>query len=262
MMRPTVASPLAKCEKKRSICHAQAHMTCAEFGLWEQYRKLAHTSGQMFETTLNTAERFAGESRSSIYRLRSRLIDKGWLVVIKKAKRTKNGQLSSVVCRVMDHDQWTQNSKNIAKYPCKKPCPEMSKEALSPCPEMKSALPRNGIEPCPEMGSRFEEESGLKKKQIEDSASAPLSLNKTIKSDAEKNAKHVKSTPCPEMSKVRNLPCPEMSKASLPADPFPALAWDTHCKDWGARRGINRALTLDEITELQRRNRLRVLPSE
>jgi hypothetical protein len=90
-------------------CFEQAHMTCAEFGLWVQYQKLAYKTGRLYCDGRRTAERFSGESKDHIYRLRRSLAKKGWLEVIKGSERDKNTQRVTVTeFRVLDHAAWTR----------------------------------------------------------------------------------------------------------------------------------------------------------
>src|ERR1700685_1818150 len=88
-------------------CFEQAHMTCAEFGLWVQYQKLAYKSGRLFCDGRRTAERFFKESKDHIYRLRRSLVTKGWLEVVKGSERDKKTQRVTVTeFRVLDHAAW------------------------------------------------------------------------------------------------------------------------------------------------------------
>jgi hypothetical protein len=88
-------------------CFEQAHMTCAEFGLWVQYQKLSYTSGRLYCDGRRTAERFSGESKDHIYRLRRLLVEKGWLEVVKGSERDKKTQRVTVTeFKVLDHAAW------------------------------------------------------------------------------------------------------------------------------------------------------------
>jgi hypothetical protein len=98
-------------------CFEQAHMTCAEFGLWVQYQKLAYKSGRLFCDGRRTAERFKGESKDHIYRLRRSLVANGWLEVVKGSERDKTTQRVTVTeFRVLDHAAWV---KKHGKKSCK-----------------------------------------------------------------------------------------------------------------------------------------------
>lgn len=199
-----MASPLAKFEKKSS-CHTQQHLSCAEFGLWEQYRKLSFTSGQLFEAVEHTAERFAEESRSSIYRLRSKLAKKGWLVIAKKSKRGKNGQLSPTIFRVLDHEEWVEKHGTTE---CRTPVPEVKLGGSSPVPEMKSTSSKSEIDPVPKVERRFEINHSEKKAGLKIPHSS--SFDNFSLSDAEQNAQHVKQAPVPEMKQVGPEPVPKV----------------------------------------------------
>lgn len=99
------------------VCFEQAHMTCAEFGLWVQYKKLSYASGRLFCDGRKTAERFEGESKDHIYRLRKSLIEKGWLVPTKHSGTDKKtGRRTAAEFTVLDHPQWT---KRHGKAKCK-----------------------------------------------------------------------------------------------------------------------------------------------
>lgn len=99
------------------VCFEQAHMTCAEFGLWVQYKKLSHASGRLFCDGRKTAERFEGESKDHIYRLRKSLIEKGWLVPTKHSGTDKKtGRRTAAEFTVLDHQQW---AKKQGKMKCK-----------------------------------------------------------------------------------------------------------------------------------------------
>src|ERR1700722_13745042 len=89
-------------------CYEQAHMNCAQFGLWNLYRALSYTSKTLFTDGRTTAERFAGESKSGIYRLRKELENNGWIEETKESKRTKGGTYSATQFRVLTHEQWTK----------------------------------------------------------------------------------------------------------------------------------------------------------
>jgi hypothetical protein len=235
-----VANPLAKFVKKQSVCHAQSHMTCAEFGLWEQYRKLSHATNQMFEATENTAARFSGESRSSIYRLRSRLVEKGWLVVVKKSKRGKSGRPSATIFQVLDHDQW---EKTNVKSDCKTssnnellPVPEMEPEALLPVPEVKSSSSRSGILPVPKVEHRFEKNQIENKSRIEKPPTKTLSKNLPTL-NADQNAKHVKLAPVPEMKLVDSTPVSEMEPVRTLSEVLDLLGNERAMKLYNRTRG-------------------------
>jgi hypothetical protein len=130
-------------------CFEQAHMTCAEFGLWVQYQKLAYKSGILYCDGRRTAERFGSESKSSIYRLRRSLIDKGWLEVIKESKRGEGGTYSPAEFKVLNHEQWTKKHG-------KKHCKTSIFEGLAPVPStgtLNSTCPKYGNAPVPSTGT-------------------------------------------------------------------------------------------------------------
>jgi hypothetical protein len=130
-------------------------MTCAEFGLWVQYRKLSFGSGRLFCDGRRTAERFSGESKDHIYRLRKSLVNKGWLVPTKNSGTDrKTGKRTVAEFSVLDHEAWTRkhgkkscksnlfeeinpvapvqmDSENLS-HPCKQPCRTRANGPVAP----------------------------------------------------------------------------------------------------------------------------------
>jgi hypothetical protein len=201
--------------KKR--CHAQQHMSCAEFGLWEQYRKLSFASGQLFEATENTASRFTGESRSSIYRLRAKLIQKGWLVISKKSKPGENGRHRPTIFRVIDHEEWVRKHGkadcNLSSWAELQPVPEMESGAKLPVPEMKSPSSKSETDPVPKVEHRFEENQFESKSRFEDSG--PVGFEKKdSQSGAEVNAERHEVAPVPKVKLEQQSPVPELKPAA------------------------------------------------
>ena len=232
-------------------CFAQHHMSCAEFGLWEQYRKITHTTNRLFEDPENTADRFAGESRSSIYRLRRKLVKKGWLATVIKSKHNSNGgRASAAIYEPLDHEQWVKiKGTKHCKQHDDTPVPEVTLEgefgASQPVPEVAPASATLGIPPVPEVDGRFET-TKYENKQIEKYlGTAEHKPGKDSNPDAEnlRSGEFV-----PPMSKVALAPVSEVALV----DEFPAL--EKQGRRWGARRGIDRALTMEELTEKERRN--------
>src|ERR1039458_2460719 len=90
-------------------CFEQAHMTCAEFGLWVQYQKLSYKTGRLYCDGRRTAERFNKTSKDQIYRLRRALVEKGWLEIIKNTVRDRStGKLTVIEYKVLDHAAWVR----------------------------------------------------------------------------------------------------------------------------------------------------------
>lgn len=132
-------------------CFEQAHMTCAEFGLWTQYRILSYKSGILFCDGRKTAERFSGENKDHIYRLRKKLVANGWLVVVKDSKYDKKtGRRTKYEFHVLSHEQWV---KKHGKKDCKSEVFEgllpfapvqMVEKSLSQIQEQPSCTSKNG----------------------------------------------------------------------------------------------------------------------
>jgi len=102
---------------KQRKCFEHQHMTTEEYGLWSLYRGLSLKSGEVFDDGRTTADRFADESYSHIYRIRRSLIKKGFLEVKKKSTRDKATQrLTATVFRAITHEEWVR--KHGTKHCC------------------------------------------------------------------------------------------------------------------------------------------------
>jgi hypothetical protein len=92
-------------------CFAHRHLTVEEYGLWTHARQLAHESGIFYFDGRKIAQRFGETGKNTIYRIGKNLIRKGWLVILRKPKRLKNGMFSPGQYRPVSHEEWA------AKHP-------------------------------------------------------------------------------------------------------------------------------------------------
>jgi hypothetical protein len=89
-----------------TACFAHYHLKVEEYGLWAHARQLAHDSGIFYFDGRKIAERFGETGKNTIYRIGKNLIRKGWLVVVRKPKRLKNGMFSPGQYRPVSHEEW------------------------------------------------------------------------------------------------------------------------------------------------------------
>lgn len=235
-------------------CFEQAHMTCAEFGLWNQYRMLAYKSGVLFCDGRATAERFDGTSKSQIYRLRKSLVKKGWLEITKESKRSKDGTYSATTFKVLDHIHWVKKHGTVR---CKKklfeglqPVPCVKMDGGSPVPIKQTTCPTDANAPVPSTGHNS------KQNQIEINTGINLGV------PPDEPLELVKTGTQNSLAKVIKPPVPEAQMV----DPWPALSYapsqDPYYKDkpWSAPK--DREALPQEIAEIQRRNALRLRPED
>jgi hypothetical protein len=90
----------------RKACFAHYHLKVEEYGLWAHARQLAHDSGIFYFDGRKIAERFGETGKNTIYRIGKNLVRKGWLVVVRKPKRLKNGMFSPAQYRPVSHEEW------------------------------------------------------------------------------------------------------------------------------------------------------------
>lgn len=246
-----------------SKCFAQFHMSCAEYGLWDQCRALSHKSGTLFFDGRKMAARFKGVSYSKIYRLLDSLVLKGWITKFENSQpRRTDGTYTATQYWVLSHDQW------VAKYG-KHECSKGWKNALQDAHPV-SPVQQAPVSPVQQVKNQPvpKQTPACFKTPVQPVSPVQHSLVKTEptgKKESEANRASAQDFSFLNDPLTAELPLgnPNVAPvAPVQLDQFPALVWDSRNKDWGARRGINRALTLDEITELQRRNRLGVLPPE
>jgi hypothetical protein len=247
-------------------CFEQAHMTCAEFGLWVQYQKLAYKSGRLFCDGRRTAERFTGESKDHIYRLRRSLVTKGWLEVVKGSERDKATQRVTVTeFRVLDHTAWV---KKHGKKECKtslfssvEPVAPVQMAEEEPVAPVQMPCRTRANEPVAPARHSTKETSAKVKTELQSVPTAKQTPTDILKSTLLGGTQSVRiaEPTIPPFAPVQMDPHNEEGAPAALAsvDAFTDLAYEAGY-GWGARRGIGRALTPEEITELKRRNTLRL----
>ncbi len=191
-------------------CFEQAHMTCAEFGLWVQYRKLAYASGKLFCDGRTTAERFDGMSKSQIYRIRKSLVGKGWLVIVKNSDRTKGGRYSSTVFHVLDHEQWV---KRHGRKHCKtelfeglSPVPPVQTAKVLPVPSTGMTCPTGANGPVPSTGHSSKEKPVLNMNQLQVLGATSATPDKLVVVNAESSLAEPTKPPVPPVQMVDPVP--------------------------------------------------------
>src|ERR1035441_7110116 len=212
-------------------------MTCAEFGLWVQYCKLAYASGKLFCDGRKTAERFDGMSKSQIYRLRKSLVDKGWMVIVKDSDRTRGGRYSAAVFHVLDHEQWVK--KHGTKH-CKTqlfeglpPVPPVQTVGSSPVPSTGMTCPTGTNGPVPSTGHSSKGKPVLNINQLQVSGSPQIKAVEIENRNAESSLAEPTKPPVPPVQMV---------------DPVPGAGYEPQVdrlRPWSAPR---RACTAEELT--------------
>src|SRR5260370_18166258 len=100
--------------RKSKKCFANRHMTPEEYALWDVSRQLSHQTGTLYFDGRAMAEQFEGTSKSRIYRLAKRLLDKGWYELIAPSVRDKRtGLFSSTQYRVLSADEWAVRHPHV-----------------------------------------------------------------------------------------------------------------------------------------------------
>ena len=243
-------------------CFEQAHMTCAEFGLWKQYTMLAYKSGRLFCDGRKTAERFSGESKDHIYRLRKSLIDKGWLVPTKQSGvDKKTGRRTAAEFTVLDHPQWT---KKHGKTKCKsslfsdlEPVAPVQMEKESPVAPVQTAC-RTGANGPVAPARHSSKENQLQENLVESIANPEntfLKLGKEKLTDGQSiRLAEPNIAPVAPVQMVNGSPVPETVRVK-----FPNLFWFQN--EWCHRSGTTNARP-EELAEMRRRKNLRLKPAD
>jgi hypothetical protein len=76
---------------------------------------LAHKTGILIFDGRLFAQRFQGLSKSRAYDLANELVDIGFLRLIKKSKRCKNGLFSAKEYQVLSHEEWAKENPGACK---------------------------------------------------------------------------------------------------------------------------------------------------
>lgn len=71
-------------------CFAHHFLTFEEYGLYTYAREVSHESEILYFDGRKLAGRFSGEGKYAAYRIKDRLVEKGWFHVLKKSKRDRN----------------------------------------------------------------------------------------------------------------------------------------------------------------------------
>jgi hypothetical protein len=225
-------------------------MTCAEFGLWTQYRMLSYKSSTLFTDGRKTAERFSEENYRHIYRLRKSLVDKGWLEETKEKKRGKNGMWSATHFKVLNHEQWVkkhgskQCKTNVFEEP--EPVTPVSMDSISPVTPVSMACDTRVNGPVTPVSH------SSKKNQFEIKTSLKLPLNpgtpfKNTKTDAQNSREGTSVPPVTPVSMVY---------------PVPGAFYEPQVdrlRPWSAPR---RQCTAEEVAEIRRRNDMHLKPED
>jgi hypothetical protein len=130
----------------KSKCFANRHMTPEEYALWDVSRQISHQTGTLYFDGRAMATQFAGTSKSRIYRLAKRLLDKGWYELIAPRVRDKRtGLFSSTQYRVLSPDEWAERHPHV----CAVSSPQngtgiQSSKWEHPVPKLGMTSPQNG----------------------------------------------------------------------------------------------------------------------
>ena len=162
-------------------CYASQHLHPREYGVWEVLMRLTHGGKRtLYFDGRAIAAKFAGVSKTAVYRAVTKLEREGWLIpVTPKGKRNPSTQRYEATCyRVMTHGEWTAThgadgcgevEPTAELQPEPEPVPNQGPENLGASPESGTgAGPQNGTgtgvsrslfcnEPVPNSGHSFVE---------------------------------------------------------------------------------------------------------
>lgn len=219
-------------------------MTPEEFGFWEVCRSLSYKfKGKLIFDGRTIASYFGDTGKNTIYRLVKQLQSKGWFVCTKKTKRDKNHLQTPTEYQVLSHEQWAEKLTEKQRH-CLVPESGPDHSNLWSRNQERSG-PGNGNDLVPEPGHSTEYSSYIENKALPRSSDLLL-VNEKKHPELGMEAEHEHGS----AENVRLVPEPG-------PDLFPGLEWERGY-GWCAHKGISRALTTEEITELKRRNGLRL----
>jgi hypothetical protein len=242
-------------------CFEQAHMTCAEFGLWKQYMMLAYTSGKLFCDGRKTADRFSGESKDHIYRLRNSLINKGWLVTIKGSGRDKKtGRRTPGEFIVLSHEQWV---KKHGKNECKsslfselEPVSPVQMADDSPVAPVQTACRTHANSPV--APARHSSKENQLQENIDTNLATTERTSLNIEESGMSSGRQRERVAEPNMPPVALVQMADPLADALAFEKFPG----DHKPSWVARRALGRPLTNRESKERERRDAKRMTPED
>lgn len=141
-------------------------MTPEEFALWNVSRQISHQTGRLYFDGRAMAAQFAGTSKSRIYRLAKRLLDKGWYELIALPVRNKRtGLFSSTQYRVLSADEWAERRP----HDCAASSPQNGTGASQDCGNSTIKSAANQHHPVPKLGTASPQNGTyLVKENIED----------------------------------------------------------------------------------------------
>jgi hypothetical protein len=152
---------------KNKPCFVHQHLTLEESGLWEYLRAISSKSGILFLDGRKAAMRFQGVTASKLYRVRRRLIDKGWVIELDtidgKPARRDGGLYAAQKLRALDHDDWVathpDSCPTFDSPPFAKPAPAISKTVPSHLQNTEAAVSKTGGPPFSQVTHKLKEPS-------------------------------------------------------------------------------------------------------
>jgi hypothetical protein len=251
-------------------CYAQRHMSPAEYGFWDQCRKLAHGTGVLLFDGRTMAKRFKDERGSgyrTMYRLRDSLVETGWLVEVETQNHRKSdGTFEKKSYWVLSHEQWvTAHDESECRKSlweedeAAQPVTPTSLDTSSACdsnvtgPVTKSspACDKTCIQPVTPASHRLKKTSlNINSMKIQIEAADPFSrTEEQIKMKAEVPAQAFG---------------PQFENPAVVVGPFEYGPDPDNWRKliWMAARSIGRGLTKEEIAEMKRRNENHVTPEQ
>lgn len=92
-------------------CEPRRHLTVEEYGLYVYVLRVSFRSGVLFADARRISREFADTGKDTIYRLFKQLTKKGWLRIVKPAKRQVNGLFSATEYKPVSHDDWIKTHR-------------------------------------------------------------------------------------------------------------------------------------------------------
>jgi len=212
-------------------CFAHAHMTPDEYGVWNLCRELSYKSGVLLLDGRSMAQRFAGTSKSTIYRLVKALTKGEWFVLLEPLKRGASGQYLAARYKVLSHDEWTERHgcTQCSHQRVTSPVPK----SASTCPEIEVHLSQNHVPPVPYLGHSMKEhnlnEHLSEKKHLQGrDPDAHTEPERDASADRQDGANSKTVSPVPSTGQVEPASVPQVSDLEEGWRPDPGLV----PKDW------------------------------
>jgi hypothetical protein len=260
---------MSTCQK----CYAQRHMSPAEYGFWDQCRKLAHSTRILHFDGRAMAKRFKqdrGSGYRTMYRLRDSLVEAGWLVEVDNNCRKTDGTFENKSYLVLSHAEWATAH---GERDCRKslwsdeeniePVTSLSQARLfasdttvtGPVTSVSSACDKTGADPVTPASHRLNKTS-LTINQSDHNQIDRSTLNQTDVS-FENALKHTAST---EGCFRESTSAPSSDRGGFNALIYTRDDYSGKMR-WSMNPDANRSATPEEVAEIQRRNISHVKPT-